>query len=113
VFSGAGGGGHGEQGVSAGAPASSGPGQVGVPDHGLVAAVGGVGLLAAVPVAAGGAQRAHRCGVAAALGSEVAAVAEHVRPAAQRLEVFVGVAAQLETGADQPPMMGAGVRGTE
>ena len=81
-----------------------------VRDHGLVrVAAEGAGVLAAVPVAAGGAQGAHGGGVAAALGGEVAAVAEHVRPAAQRLEVLVRVVAELEAGGDQPSLVGARV----
>ena len=47
-------------------------------------------MLAAFPVAAGGAEGAHGGGVAAAFGGEVAAVAEHVCPAPQGLEVGVG-----------------------
>ena len=65
----------------------------------------GEGVLAAVPVPAGGAEGAHGGGVAAAFGGEVAAVAEHVRPAAQRLEVLVRVAAELEAGGDQPSLV--------
>ena len=59
-------------------------------------------MLAAAVVGAGLAQRAQGGGVAAAFGGEVAAVAEHVRPAAQRAEVGGGVAAELPGGADQP-----------
>src|SRR5262249_55793155 len=82
-----------EQGVSGGAPAAPGPLQMGVRDDALVGVVSGEGVLAAPPVPAGSAKDAHGGGVAAALGGEVAAVAEHVRPAAQCPEVLVRVAA--------------------
>ena len=48
--------------------------------------------------------------VAAGFGQEVAAVAEHVRPAAQRLEVRVGVGAEFPAGADEPALVGGGCR---
>src|SRR6266480_5652520 len=87
--------------VTGGAPASPVPPQVGDSDDGLVAAVAGERVLAAAPVPPGGPECAHGGGVAAALGGEVTAVAEHVRPPAQRLEVLVGMAAELEAGGDQ------------
>jgi 8-oxo-dGTP pyrophosphatase MutT (NUDIX family) len=104
------GGGEGEEGVSVGVPAPSGPLQVRISDHGLVRVERSVGVLAAVPVAAGGAERAHSGGLAAGLGGEVAAVAKHVGPAAQGLEVLVRVVPELETGGDQPPLVSARVR---
>src|SRR5215469_10749426 len=82
VLAGAGGGRQGEQCVSGAAPAAPGPLQVGEGDDGLVAVALPEGMLAAFPVPAGCSERAHGGGVAAAFGSEVAAVAEHVRPAA-------------------------------
>ena len=67
------------------------------------------GPLAAAVVGAGLPQGAQGGGVAAAFGGEVAAVAEHVGPAAERLEVWGGVAAEVPGGADQPALMTARV----
>src|ERR1022692_3159860 len=89
--------------VSAGAPSSSGPFQVGECENGLVALLAGQGMLASLPVAARGAEGAHGGRVAAAFGGEVTAVAEHVRPAAQSLEILMRVAADREAGGNQPP----------
>ncbi len=101
------GGGEGEEGVAGGLPAASGPLHLGVGDDGCVrvAVVSGVWVLAAVPVAAGGAEGAHGGGVAAAFGGEVAAVAEHVRPSAQGSEVFVRVLADVPGSPDEPALM--------
>ena len=107
VLSGSGGGGQGQECVAAGAPASSGPFEVGLGDDSRVVAVTGVRVLAALPVAPGGAQCAHGGGVAAAFGGEVAAVAEHVRPAAEGPVVLVGMGADLEAGADEASLVGA------
>src|SRR5262245_47699414 len=107
MLAGASGRGQCEEGVAGGAPSSPVPLQVGDGDDGLVVAVAGERVLAAAPVPPGGAEGAHGGGVAAAFGGEVAAVAEHVRPAAQRLEVLVGVAAELEAGGDQPSLVAA------
>jgi hypothetical protein len=63
--------------------------------------------MAAFPVAAGGAEGAHGGGVAAAFGGEVSAVAQHVRPAPEGFEIFVGVAAKFETGGDLRPSASA------
>src|SRR5947209_7271284 len=93
-----------KEGVARGAPAPSVPSQVGNGDDRLVA-VAGERVLATAPVPPGGAEGAHSGGVAAALGGEVAAVAEHVRPPAQRPEVLVWVAAELEAGGDQPSLV--------
>src|ERR1019366_3928971 len=82
--------------ISCGAPSSPGPFEVGERDDALVAAVAGDGVLSALPVPAGGSERAHGGGVAPALGGEVAAVSEHVRPAPQGLEVLVRMPADLE-----------------
>src|SRR5262245_23988790 len=89
--------------IAVGAPASSGPLQVADSDDGLAAVVVASGwVVFAAVVGAGGAECSHGGGVAAALGSEVAAVAEHVGPAAQGLEVLVWVVAELPGGEDEP-----------
>src|SRR6266480_5088375 len=90
-----------EERVAGGAPASPVPSQVGDGDDGRVAAVVGERVLAAAPVPPGGAEGAHGGGVAAAFGGEVAAVAEHVCPAAQGQEVGVWVVAELPGGEDE------------
>src|SRR5215469_6144361 len=87
VLAGAGGGRQSEQRVSGAAPAAPGPLQVGEGDDGLVAVVLADRVLTPFPVPASGAERSHGGGVAAAFGGEVTAVAEHVRPSPQRLEV--------------------------
>ena len=69
-------------------------------------ALGG-GLLTAHPVPASGPQDAHGGGVSAGLGGEMAAIAEHVRPAAQRPEVLVRMGAEAQARGDQPPLVGA------
>ena len=70
-----------------------------------VSEVLGGAVLAASPVGACGAQGSKGGGVAAALGGEVAAVAEHVRPSAQGPEVFVRVVAEVPGGPDEPALM--------
>src|SRR5262249_38429242 len=107
MLAGARGGRQREKGVAGGAPASPVPSQVGDSNDGLVAAVVGEWMPAAAPVPPGRPESAHGGGVAAALGGEVAAVAEHVRPAAQRLKVLVRVAAELKAGSDQPSLVAA------
>ena len=80
-------------------------------DDGGLAVVPGVGEgpLAAAVVGAGLPQGPQGGGVAAAFGGEVAAVAEHVSPPAERPEVGGGVAAEVPGGADQPALMTARV----
>ena len=104
------GGGQGKECVTFGTPASSGPFEVGEgDDRGLVTVRLEAWVLAAFPVAAGGTEGAHGGGVAAAPGGKVAAVAEHVRPAPESFKVLMGVAAEFETGSDQPSLVGARV----
>ena len=62
-----------------------------VDDSAVALVPGPVRLLTAHPFPAGGPQDAHGGGVTAGLGGEMATVAEHVRPAAQRPEVLVRV----------------------
>ena len=106
VLSCSGGGGHGEE-HHRWSAAPSGPLEVGLGDDGRVIVVNGVRLLLTVPVASGGTQCAHGGRVAAAFGGEVAAVAEHVRPAPQGTVVLVGVSADLKAGADEASLVGA------
>src|SRR5258706_5820202 len=102
VVAGAGGGGQGQESIAAAAPAGPGPLQGGDGDDGLVTgAASGAGMLAAVIVGAGLAQGAQRGGVAAALGRGVGAVAEDVRPTAERLESFGGIGSQVACRAGQ------------
>jgi hypothetical protein len=95
-------GGQGEVGTSVGVPAALGPFQVRLGATALSPAASEM-VLTAAPVAAGGAQDSHSGGVAAAFGGEMAAVAEHVGPAAERLEVVMGMGAELEAGGDGHP----------
>jgi hypothetical protein len=104
---GTGGGGQGQEGVAGAEPATASPFQVGDGDHRPVLKAVGVRRLAAVPVPTGFPQCAHRGRVAAALGGEVAAVAEHVWPAIQRAEVLVRVVPGLQAGGDQPSVVRA------
>src|SRR5688572_29841969 len=93
LLAGVGGGGVGEQGVVGGVPANAREGEAVDDDSRLGVVLGSLvadGLLragvlevGASPVTACLPQRAQRGGVAAALRGEVAAEAEHVRPAAQ------------------------------
>ena len=62
-------------------------------------------VLAAAVVGARLPEGAQGGGVAAAFGGEVAAVAEHVRPAPERGEVGMIVAAEPPCGVDQPALM--------
>jgi len=64
-------------------------------------------ILPTVPVVPGGAQGAHGGGVAAAFGGEVAAVAEHVCPAAEGPAVLMRVSANPQAGSDEPSLMAA------
>src|SRR6516162_1362911 len=96
MLAGTGGGRQRKESVAGGAPAAPFPSQVGDGDDGLFAAVAGKWVLAAAPVPPGRAKGTHGRGVATAFGGEVAAVAEHVSPPAQRLEVLVRVAAELD-----------------
>ena len=93
--------------VAVGVPAASVPLQLCIRHHGFVRVEEGEGVLSTVSVAAGGAQRSHGREVAAALGGEVTPIAEHVRPAAQRLEVLMRMLTELEAGGNQPPLVSA------
>src|SRR5205823_2425905 len=111
--------GVGEQRVTGGLPAGSGVGEGPDDEDGfLVGVVGGAdrsvvgsGVLAAPVGDAGLAQVGEADGVAAGFGQEVAAEAEHVRPAAQA-EV-AGFGADAPAGGDEPfgvCAVGAGVQ---
>src|SRR3974377_2088244 len=102
-------GGQGEECVAGGAPALPSPSQIGDGDDGAVVLVPGGGLLAAHPVPASGPQDTHGGRVTAGLGGEMAAVAEHVCPAAQRPEVLVPMGTKAQARGDQPPLVGARV----
>src|SRR5260221_3786529 len=99
-----------QQCIASGLPASSSPFEVGQGEYRLVTMDAGEWFLAALPLAAGSAECSHGCGVAAAFRSEVAAVAQHVRPAAESLIVLVRVAADLEASRDQSTLVSAPVR---
>src|SRR5262249_27879638 len=104
------GGGEGQQGIAGSAPGHACPLQGSDGDDGLVAAVvGGGWVLAATVVGAGGAESFECGGVVEGFGGEVAAVAEHVGPAAERFEAGGGVAAEVPGGADQPALVAARV----
>ena len=113
AFAGLVGGGVGEQGVAAGFPAGSGVGEGADDEDGFVVgvvggadgAVFGSGVLAAPVADAGLAQVAEPDGVAAGFGQEVAAEAEHVRPAPQA--GVAGVGAEGPAGVDEPFGVGA------
>src|SRR5262249_58814654 len=89
VIASAGCGGESEEGVSAGAPAASGPLQVGERDDGVIAVGLRAGVLAAVPVAALGAESAHGGGVAAGVCGGGGAGAGPGRPPPPGPGVFV------------------------
>src|SRR5712691_3148788 len=104
VLAGAGGGGEGEEFVSGGAPALACVVQGGDDESGFLE----FGRSAGLPAPPGGACRAQGAqggGVAAALGGEVAAEAEHVCPSAQGLEIVVGVVAEPPGGGNEPALM--------
>src|SRR6266487_4000367 len=114
AFAGLVGGGVGEQRVSGGAPAGSGVAEGADDQDGLFVAgvVGGAdgsvfgsGVLAAPVGDAGLAQVGEPDGVAAGFGQEVAAEAEHVRPAAQA--DITGMLAGAPAGVDEPFGVGA------
>ena len=104
VVAGPGGGGQGQEGVAGGAPAHPVPLQAGDGDDGGLAVVAVLWEwpLAAAVVGAGLAQGSEGGGVAAGFGGEVAAVAEHVSPPAERLKVGGVMAAEVPGGADEP-----------